>query len=114
MITLGINSNNDIFLTSQGSICVKQDLEAMGDIYINKSQTNRGELIYNTDKGIDFFNTIFGDPCYPDIYQNQLISELEDTEKTQRISNFISETEKNIFKYSVNCQTDYGQIILIG
>ena len=59
MITLGIDTNNDLYLTPQGNMGIKADLNAMGDIYINKSQTNKGELLYNTNGGIDFFNTIY-------------------------------------------------------
>ena len=114
MLTLGINSNNDLYLTPQGNLGTKTDLEAMGDIFINKSQTNRGELIYNQDSGIDFFNTIFGEPCYLDIFQNQLISELEDTAETQKISDFTQEITKGNYTYSVNCQTTYGQLNLQG
>lgn len=114
MLTLGIDSNNDLYLTPQGNIGTKTDLDAMGDIFINKSQTNRGELIYNEDGGIDFFNTIFGEPCYPDIFQNQLISELENTEETQSVSGFTQEINNGVYLYTVNCQTSYGQVTLNG
>lgn len=114
VITFGIDSSNDLYLTPQGDIGIKQNLDAMGDIFINKSQTNKGEIIYNTQKGIDFFNTIFSEPCYPDVFQNQLISELEDTQETQSVSGFKQETINGNYTYSVNCQTSYGKITLQG
>ncbi len=114
MITIGIDSNNDLYLTPQGDLGIKQDLEAMGDIYINKAQTRKGELIYDEEKGIDFFNTIFGEPCYSDLFQNQLISELEDTAETQNVSGYTQKTNNGIYSYTVNCQTSYGEITVNG
>ena len=113
MLTFGINGNNDLYLTPQGNIGLKKDIEAMGDIFINKSQTNKGELLYS-DSGIDFFNTVFGEPCYPDVFQNQLISELENTAETQNVSGYTQKIENGVLNYTVNCQTTYGDITLNG
>ena len=114
MKTIPINQNNDIYLDASGNLAMAQDLEAMGNIFVNKSQTNKGELPYNTEKGIDFFNTIFSSPCYPDLYQNELLSTLEDTEDTQEVLNFNNEVQNNIYSYSVDIITDYGQVTLNG
>ena len=114
MITFGINDNNDLFLDNSGNIAVKKDLAAMGDIYVNKIQTNKGEIFYNSEKGVDYFNTIFGEPCYPDLFQNDVISELKDTENTQKISGYTPEISNGVYKYTVNCQTDYGTVIING
>lgn len=114
MKTLGIDKNNDIYIDNTGNLAVKNDLAAMGDIFVNKSQTNRGELAYNEEKGIDFFNTVFNSPAYLDLFQNQLITELETTEKTQRIQNFNGENKNGAFTYSVDIQTDYGKVSLNG
>ena len=114
MLTIGINDSNDIFLDAQGNLAVKQDIEAMGDILINKSQTNRGELQYDDEKGIDFFNTIFGEPAYPDLFQNELLNELENTQAVQAVSDFTPGIKDGVYSYRVNVKTDYGQIALQG
>jgi hypothetical protein len=114
MKTIGIDENNDIFLDNSNNLAIKTNLEAMGDIFVNKSQTILGELPYDQEKGIDFFNTIFSSPAYLDLYQNQLISQLEDTEETLKISNFTGTTKDNIFEYSLEAQTSYGKIVLNG
>ena len=59
MKTISINENNDIYLTPSGNISIKTDIEALGDILVNKTQTNKGELQFDEEKGIDFLNTIF-------------------------------------------------------
>ena len=48
MKTIAINENNDIYLTPSGNLAIKQDLSAMGDIFVNKAQTVRGELQFDT------------------------------------------------------------------
>lgn len=114
MKTIGINENNDIYIDNSNNLSIKFDLRAMGDIFVNKSQTNMGELIYNTTKGIDFYNTIFSSPSYPDLFQNQLLSQLEDTEETQQISNFKAEVKNGVFSYSTEIKTNYGKVSLNG
>lgn len=114
MKTLGINDNNDICLDSSNNIVVKEDLAAMGDILINKSQTKSGELLFNNSKGIDFFNTIFSSPAYPDLFQNEVITQLENTEAVEKVSNFNAAINNNIYSYTVNVQTEYGEISLNG
>lgn len=114
MKTIGINENNDIYLDKSNNLGVKNDLSAMGDIFVNKSQTNAGELIYNATKGIDFFNTIFSSPVYLDLFQNELLSQLEDTEETQEVTNFQAEINNGVYAYSVDIQTSYGRLSLNG
>lgn len=114
MRTIGIDANNDIYIDNANNLAVKTNIEAMGDIFINKSQTNLGELLYNTEKGIDFFNTVFSSPTYTDLFQNEVITQLEDTEETQEVINFIGEIEENTYSYSVDIQTTYGKVSLNG
>lgn len=114
MQTIAINDSNDIYTDNSGNLVIKKDLYAMGDIVINKSETNYGELLFNTDKGIDFFNTIFNSPSYPDLFQNQLLSEIKDTDKVIEITNYLAKINKNIYSYKTNIQTEYGDIILNG
>ena len=114
MKTLAINSDNDIFLDNSGNLAIAVDLKAMANIYTNKSQANLGELPYNTDKGIDFFNTIFSSPCYPDLFQNEVLTQLEDTEKTLEILNYTDEIKDDVYSYSVEILTEYGVIELNG
>lgn len=114
MQTIGINEFNDIFIDNSNNLCIKKDLDAMGDIFVNKSQTVLGECLYDSDKGINFFNTIFDSPCYPDLFQNELITQLEDTEAVYEIKTFKDEITNNVYKYSVEIQTDFGKVALNG
>lgn len=114
MKTIGIDDSNDIYLTPSGNLAIKSDLSAMGDILVNKAQGNRGELQYDTEKGVDYFNTIFSSPCYPDLFQAQLVATLEDTAEVQAVSDFSAEINEDIYSYSVNIATTYGEVALNG
>ena len=114
MQTIAINSDNDIYINAAGNLVIKTDLNAMGDIITNKSQTNINELLYNTEKGIDFFNTIFASPYYPDLFQVEVTAQIEDTDAVQKITNFSFEENDGIFSYMAKIQTDYGVIALNG
>lgn len=114
MKTIAINQNNDIYLDSNNNLALKKDLNAMGDILINKSQTNMGELLFNNQKGIDFFNTVFSSPAYPDLFQHQLLNQFEDTQAVEEIIDFRAQIKNNIYSYKANIQTEFGEVILNG
>ena len=114
MKTIAINDSNDIYLTPSGNLALKTDLAAMGDILVNKAQTNMGELIYDTEKGVDYFNTIFSSPCYPELFQSQLLSTLENTDQVLEVSDYEASVDNNVYAYSVNITTSYGEVALNG
>lgn len=113
MQTIAINENNDIYIDDSGNLAIKKDLPALGDIYINKIQTLKNELLYS-DKGIDYFNTIFANPTYPDLFQNELQNEIVNTESTISIDSFESKQENDIYKYVAKIQTEYGELYING
>lgn len=114
MKTIAINTSNDIYLDSSGNLAIKSGLDAMGDILVNKAQTNYGELLFNNPKGIDFFNTVFSSPAYPDLFQNQLLNQFEDTEAVERIAGYTSNLKNNVYSYTAKIQTQYGEVNING
>lgn len=114
MKTIAINENNDIYLTPSGNIAIKKDIDALGDILINKSQTNKGELQFDDTKGIDFLNTIFNSPAEIEFFEAELIDQIEKTENVQNVYNFESETKNGTYSYKAEVITRYGNITLNG
>lgn len=113
MQTIAINDNNDIYIDKSGNLAIKKDLEAMGDIFVNKTQTLKNELLYS-DKGIDYFNTIFSSPSYPDLFQNELTNQIENTESTISVDDFEGEIKDGTYKYKAKIQTEFGEVYLNG
>lgn len=114
MRTIAINENNDIYLDASGNLVIKTDKEAVGDILVNKAQTNQGELLFNTEKGIDFFNTVFSSPAYPDLFQHQLLNEFENTEAVERIADYQADVKNGVYSYIADIQTEYGEVNING
>lgn len=114
MKTIAINENNDIYLTPSGNLATKQDIEAMGDIFVNKAQTVRGELQYDTEKGIDFYNTIFNSPAETEMFQSELVEQLENTEDTENVYSYTSKIDGEVYSYKAEIITAYGNITLNG
>ncbi len=118
MLTFAINENNDIFLDSNNNIALATNLTAMGNICVNKSLTRKGEVYYDTDKGIDFFNSVFGEIADTLIFQADLITQLKDTVDVIDIKNYnysiTTSNNSQIYNYSVDVQTNYGVIQLNG
>lgn len=113
MQTIAINDNNDIYIDKSGNLAIKKDLEAMGDVFVNKTQTLKNELLYS-DKGIDYFNTIFSSPSYPDLFQNELTNQIENTESTISVDDFEGEIKDGMYKYQAKIQTEFGEVYLNG
>lgn len=114
MKTIAINENNDIYLTPSGNLAIKQDLAAMGDIFVNKAQTVRGELQFDSEKGIDFYNTIFNSPTEIELFQADLTEQLEDTEETDRVYSYKGSVNDGVYSYKAEVITSYGNLILNG
>lgn len=114
MITIAINENNDIFTDSSNNLVTKKDIYAVADVLVNKSQLNLGELLYDTTKGVDYLGTIFNSPSEPAFFQSELIQQLEDTENVQSVYSFTSNTQDNVYSYTAEIISDYGNITLNG
>lgn len=118
MKTIAINSNNDIYIDSSNNLAIKTDINAMGDILINKSQLNQGELLYDETKGIDFMGTIFNSPSNIDLYQSQLTDLIENSDEVIKLYSFetqITNTPKTqTLNYTAEILTEYGNITLYG
>lgn len=67
MLTLSANVNddipgvasNDIYLDGDGNISLSVDLQAVLQACSQAAQTLLGEMIYNTDQGIPYFQTLW-------------------------------------------------------
>ena len=114
MQTISINSNNDIYLGTNGNLAITQDINALADISKNKVLQNYGEALYNTLQGIPYFETMFTDNPKIDLFQAAVIETLENTDNIQRISNFDYTQENGVYSYSLIEHTTFGDITLNG
>lgn len=60
MKTLAINGSNDVYMTAKG-LAFFEDEKCESEILCAKCLTQRGELQFDGDAGIDYFGTVFDD-----------------------------------------------------
>ena len=57
---------NDIYLDSQGNVAISLDLQAVLEACAQAARTTLGEMIFNVDQGIPYFETVWvGVPNIP-------------------------------------------------
>ena len=59
ILTFSVNSANDIYLDSVGNIAFAYDLTAITQECAQAAKTLLGEMIYNINQGIPYFQTVW-------------------------------------------------------
>lgn len=54
-----LGANNDIYLNEQGNISMSYDIEAVLQQCAQVAKTLLGEMVFNTDLGIPYFETVW-------------------------------------------------------
>ena len=114
MKTILTNQNNDIYLDAGGNLATGEGLDAAANISKNAVLVNYGECEFNTTIGVPYFDTIFNDFPFIDLFQAAVIRVLERLNFVQRTLNFNYSLKNNIFSYSVTEKTDLGDIQING
>lgn len=76
MKTLGRNIDNDLYLAG-ANLAMVSDAEAQCAIIESIISTQRGELQFDDEAGIDYFGTVFRNPSYIPVWASQVQSQIE-------------------------------------
>jgi len=114
MKTIATDSKNDLFINAQGNIAITKDIEALANISKNAVLVNQGELEFNKQKGVPYFETIFADSANTDMFQAHIIHTLEDLDGIERVAAFSYSVKDGVYSYSVEEITEYGTVVLNG
>lgn len=114
MLTIATNENNDIYVDSSGNLAILQDINALANVSKNKVLTTLGEPQFNQLDGIPYFETVFTDTPKIDLFQVKQIEALENLEHVNKVSNYTYTQENGVYNYSVNINSDFGEIQLNG
>jgi hypothetical protein len=116
MTGFDIDENNDIFLTAEGNLALVKDIEAVKVAVLCQTRTTYGEVILNTQAGIPYFQTIF--TAHPDIelWKKYMKDTILAIPKVLGISDFKTYIQygKNLLKYAIIINTEYGQEVING
>ncbi len=106
--TLGTDSNNDLYLNSDGNIAVLSGLQAVLAACETATKAQLGEMLLATTQGIPNFQTIWvGSPNYP-LFQNYLRRTLLGVSGVQDVTEIEITVRDNVLGYTATIDTAFG------
>lgn len=108
MITLSVDSNNDIYLGPDGSLARSSGLDAVMQAAQQAAQTQLGEMMYAVDQGVPNFGAVWNGAANISQFEAYLRQTLLAVDHVTGISDLAVTVQNNKLSYSVTIQTDYG------
>lgn len=113
MKTFDTDENNDIFLVNNGFAFV-YDVEAVAKVAENVLLTQRGELEYNTKRGIPWFETVFSSVRNLPAWSASMRSSLKKVSNVTGLTSFDYDVSGNTVEYVAKINTIYGEATVNG
>ena len=114
MLSIATDENNDIYLDEFGNLATVTGIEAVAQVCRNTVLTTYGELTYDVDGGIPYFETVFTDPPNLELFQNAVVSALQNVESVTRVKSFNYSVSGGTLSYTAEIVTAYGEMTLNG
>lgn len=111
MTTLNQNAVNDIFVDgTTGDFSVAADKYAHAIILRDCIRTVLGELQYDTEKGVPYFDTVFAHPSFIGKWKTDVRGIVSSFDFVRRIISFDVDfrPEEHILNYTLTIETDEG------
>lgn len=108
MKTMSLDNNNDICLCRYGNIKFSEGLEAVLQVCECYARAALGEMVAKKNKGVPFFQTVFG--ASPDIalFESKFKSRILEVEGVIAVREFSAHIKDNELFYSATIETIYG------
>lgn len=115
MKTLKLDSNGDLFVDSGGNLVLLEGLDAVMQSCANYAKSVLGEMIFQTDLGVDFFGTVFGDVT-PNIaaFKESLTSNLMRVPNVLGVESLEVSISDGELSYVAEIRTEFGTGVLNG
>ncbi len=106
--TLATDSNNDLFLGSNGNIQLLDGLPAVVNAVKNYSLAQLGEEVLATGNGLPNFQALWiGTPQYA-VYESYLRSTILSVPGVIVVAGIDMKTVNNVFRYTATIKTQFG------
>jgi hypothetical protein len=113
-LTIAVNANNDMYLTPDGNIAIVYDLEATLQACAQAAKTILGEMIYATNLGIPYFETVFSGVLNIPQFAAALRSAWLAIPDVVEVITLDIAQAANTLTYTATIMTDYGQGVVNG
>lgn len=115
MITFQTDENNDLFLDASNSIKMCSDKDAVLQVVKNVVRCQQGELQLDVKKGVPYLETIFSKQSGDiKLWESFMISEAESVNNVKRVLSMTSKVSDNVLNYTMEIESDFGNVILNG
>jgi hypothetical protein len=113
-ITISSDEKNDIYIGANGNLSISSGLNAVMQAAQQAVQTQLGEMIYATDKGIPNFSAVWNGAANIAQFDAALRRTLLAVEHVIGIDDLTISVQGNKLSYTVIIQTDFGSGALNG
>lgn len=104
----------DLFVDEFGNIGMASDIEALNFITINVSRSVRGEMIYNQDRGIPYFSTLFSSPANVPLWEYYVKEEIKKVPGVEDVTDFETRLTGDTIEYTMTINTLSGALTVNG
>jgi hypothetical protein len=108
ILTFAVNSANDIYLDSLGNLALAYDLTAITQECAQAAKTLLGEMIYNVDQGIPYFQFVWIGVPNIGQYTSALRQAFLAIDGVLEVVSIITSQTNNTLSYSAVIRTIYG------
>jgi hypothetical protein len=106
--TLGLNTENDIYLGQDGNIVLLSDLEAIAGACETISKSQLGEMVLTTSQGIPNFQTVWVGVPNLGLWQSYLRNSLQNVDGVLQVVDLSFTTNNGILAYMATIKTAFG------
>lgn len=106
--TFAVNSQNDIYIGTDGNLAIFFDLEATLQACEQAAKTQLAEMVLQTNLGLPNFQTLWiGNPSIQQ-WEAALISNLQTVDGVNQVSSVIITQTESTLNYTATIQTIFG------
>lgn len=113
MKSIALNSQNDIY-TVNGNLQIATGKDAIASACQTAIRTLRGELQYNVDFGIPYFDVLYTSAPNLDMFRHYILSTAQDTDGVNAIKSLDFQINGEVLKYELVIKTGEGEATING
>ena len=114
MKTIALNEVNDIYIDKSGNLVIAEEKEALRQICLTATRTVYGELPFNTNFGIPYFDILYTGKSNLDLFRFYLQRIILSIENILSIKSIKFVTNNNQLSYNIIVNSSFGELSING
>jgi hypothetical protein len=112
IVTLQVNSDNDLFLPDGRNFGILSGEEALAQNLPLAGKMIPGEDLYDTTNGVDYFNDVFSQQENYDMARSSISNAILKKPDVLSIRSLVLNINENVFSYTAEVSTIYGNLTI--